>query len=155
MNSFFLWTPSLRGSVRQPSNLKPSSAKWNPRTSARRPCSTPPSCSAQRSELRRPASARRPRATGHRSTAQLPQCQAASHGSAGSCRSPHSRSACSLLLGSRHGRTAAGGGQCSPPSPVTRPPLAIPHRGEPATDALRLLASSSLSPPSRTESQRR
>jgi hypothetical protein len=25
------------------------------------------------------------------------------------------------------------------------PPLAIPHRGEPATDALRLLASSSLS----------
>jgi hypothetical protein len=72
MNSFFLWTPSLRGSVRSPPAVKPQAPSETlvPQLGGR---------AARRllAQLGAPSSGdrRRPRATGHRPTAQLPQCQ--------------------------------------------------------------------------------
>lgn len=138
--------------VRQPSNLKrqvkPSFVPQLGGRAARRLLA----------QLGAPSSGdrRRPRATGHRPTAQLPQCQPRLSWA----QLPQPALPQCLLAAARQSARSHGGGRRpvlaaisgdSPPS--GHPP---PRRAsEAATDALRLLASSSLSPPSRTESQRR
>jgi hypothetical protein len=150
MNIFFLWTPSLRRSVRSPPAVKPQAVKRQVKPSYLSSAAVQRAAFLLSSTLRAPATG-----VAHGPTAQLPQCQPRL-----SWELPQPALPQCLLAAARQSARSHGGGRRpvlaaisgdSPPS--GHPP---PRRAsEAATDALRLLASSSLSPPSRTESQRR